>query len=1171
VTDPVAPILASEKDIVIKAGAGAGKTYTLVKRYLAELIREREGAFARVENLAAITFTEKAAEEMRERLRAALTEEIEARLTRWWEAKGGSVADRPSAANLDEFIHPKGAEEAVLLHLVRQRQSLSGAYISTIHSFCARLLQENPIGAGVDPGFTVADGGRAALLLEEAAHDEVLDRLRKRERGTIRLVMALGFAGGVSAAGLTGTVARLIPLLRAAHAPVKQLAADYEARLATLLAEREEAVPELAPFLPQLEVGGAKSKERSTYALLLEAPGLLAGRPSVADAAAAMEAADALLKAVKNRKTADDDDIARAVRLKELVDRVAGPTVEEAVAPDTLALLELVNATRRRYEAAKREQGQLDFDDLEERALALLERHPDTLAAYRKKFHRVMVDEFQDTNELQRKIVATLAPPGENRLLVVGDVKQSIYGFRGADVTVFARTAEVVASVGGDIFPLAVNRRSVPALLDFTNGFFAPLMTGAATPGAYAFDPAVDRLTPFRPAPPGEDHPVERFVVTGGERAGDRRFAEALGLAARIKAGVGGQWNVADPESGVRRPARFGDVGILLRVFSNVALYESALRFAGVPFTVVKGRGFFETTEIADLVGLLTFLDYAGDRLALFATLRSPLVGLSDGGLLRLARDGAGKKRSPEGGLLDPPDDLAPDDADRLALFARRAATWRNLKDRLTVSELIEKILADTGYAAVTLGRIHGEQRLANLFKLIERARKGEADPRFGLRPFLEECRRAADDGREAQAEAGGEENTVKVMTVHQSKGLEFPIVAVADLGGKPSSDHTPAAYHPHGGFGVKLYDETTGGWIKPPVYAKVAEALKTFAVEESKRLLYVAMTRARDRLILSGPAEGQGEWRRWIDEVAEGQGLTMTIVDAAAYPPVIEETGDETPEQVRMIIEEGWKPDATPAVASPPAPRPDLRLPVTGLATFMVCPRLYYYRNVMRLPGEGPGHGGDGTRTGVAGHALLERIAPATATDPVALGGRVAVAFPEESAAFRNKLVKDIGRAFASPPLTDLPRADALYTEAPLTIRLTDERISLTLTGAVDLLFHVDGEWRIVDYKFSRRPEDETGYRRQLGLYAVGWGMVAAADRLTGGVVYIRESRTPATIWTIGPDDLASVRADALSAGGRLAAMDGRPADDWRLPVGADCPDPACRYKRRCDDARRG
>ncbi|MBI4828106.1 MAG: UvrD-helicase domain-containing protein, partial [Nitrospinae bacterium] len=875
-------------DVALTAGAGSGKTRALVDTYLAELVRPRgDGIHTAVEELVAITFTEKAAAEMLERVGAGLTSLIkelqkdkETRAKLELMARGGASLDALNAAG------PEFPERLRLLdHLIRQRSALKSAYISTIHSFCARMLWENPLAGEVDPSFTVLGEEEAEAMLRGVARRVVQERLAAGDEDAAALVRDLGFMpGGGRARGVVDYLAGLAPLLRAANttpAAERQKAVD---RLAVLEEAREGGARELAALLAELRgTGKTNSHERTLARMLDDGPGLLDGSLSAEEAGRVIE--EARRRAKERAKNGDAALLGQAAAAVTLA---AGPTLERVAVERVMVFTGLLEEALAGYAAVKRRMAALDFDDLEEKAKRLFIRMP---AELNRRFRRVLVDEFQDINELQASIINLLAEPGNGRLFIVGDPKQSIYGFRGAQVGVFHEMTRRIGATGR-VDALRESRRSIPALVEFHNRFFARLMrpSGETLPAGVEpqlFDPARDALAPTRP--PAADGPAVRRIVIPNPagKSSSVRGLEAEAIAREISGALAGGLMVGGRDNGERRPAMFGDFAILLRTLTAVETYESALRRAGIPFQTVKGRGFYHCQEILDLANLLTWLDAPSDTLAFLSLLRSPLCGAGDDTLLRLRIGDKGEPRDPifilrPGAAL--PEGIESDDAGRLKGFCARLNRWRALRDRATVAELLEWAIAETDYGAVMLSRFNGEQYLANLFKLIEQAR---ARPAEGPGVFAARLRALIESGPgEAKAGVTGGQNAVSIMSVHQSKGLEFPAVILADLNFFIPLNLGLAAFHPQAGLALRHFDLERGEWLDPPSYLAVRDAEEAARREEQKRLLYVAMTRARDRLWLTGPKEKpRGEWVKWVDEAIDAGEVTLDVAqfDTAA------------------------------------------------------------------------------------------------------------------------------------------------------------------------------------------------------------------------------------------------------------------------------------------------
>lgn len=1177
--DVVQGVLDSDVDIVIRAGAGTGKTYTLVKKFVHELCRKRDDAFVSIDNLAAITFTEKAAEEMKERIRDELTGKIdELKIEVALRADDGNTDNAPiSSANLIDDKKTWNERQKLFAHLIRQRQRLAGAYITTIHSFCARILKERPVAAKVDPSYKVMDQETATELLEKCARDVVLRNLANGDEGAFNLVLALGFqsVGG----GILSEITRVIPLLRAANTTAAILENKLDEYMGKLPAYVVEAKNDLKDITPKLLALKNKSSVKTLGQEIEEAPDRFYN-PGLT-----FEDARYIHNKAKwvDRKVEEGKEYTfLSSETANILYRIATPAIEAKTAIDTRAFLSIIHETAQEYNAAKTVRSELDFDDLQERALNLLEDNPKILDEYRKNIARLMVDEFQDINELQKNIVTLLAPPGQNRLLIVGDVKQSIYGFRGADFSVFESLANEIETSGGDSFTLAVSRRATPDLIDFSNRFFESMMkknNEYSTP----FNAERDSLTPHRTGE-GITSAVYRVCTKiGGSNQAEQRLAEATDLARMIRVMVASGDYRVEGADGKPRPLRYGDVALLLRSFSNINLYEAALRFAGVNYTVIKGRGFFGVMEIRDITNLLSCLEYLDDSLALMATLRSPFVGLSDSSLYALCRLDTGAWRDPASIVTDVnkiPSHLDEAEQTKLRFFIRRFAKWRELKERLTIASLLEMILDESGYLAVMTSRLHGEQKLANILKLIELARQYESDGRRGLLNFVSFLKHASETNvKENQADiSGGDDDMVTIMTVHQAKGLEFPAVIVGDLGAQKSSMKNAVAYAPHTRLALKYFEAFSGLWIVSMGTKEIIEAMKDADESEDRRLLYVAMTRARDLLFLSGAAKKgrKGLWQKWIDDTIESSDLNVSVISAALMEDTKEKGKTGTPAIVDKV-RKGFRPEKSgkEGIKQKTEASRDMvsiQMSVTALASFIHCRRYYYYQRMMA-----PSSRKDEDKKGASSlpamslgsrvHAMLEQAPFNDATWPAMVEGWIEERFADCMPKERVDIATGIARAFELKPLSGVKDAQphSIMQEAPLVIKIVDNNLRVTLTGAADLAWQEDDGHKIVDYKYSKRPEDERRYLMQVKLYAYAWMVAQKCDATTAAVVYLAEENKPVSSMNILKSDIAEIRKRIVSAAKNLKDLDGQPETDWPLALNGECKDYRCAYRFAC------
>jgi ATP-dependent helicase/nuclease subunit A len=822
-----AAVTRREVSVVLSSGAGCGKTHVLTERYLSHL---REGA--EVGQIVAITFTDRAARQMRERIRKAVLSEL--RTAR--------------------------AEEDVA-RWARHLRGLETAQISTIHAFCGALLRQHAVETGIDPLFDVLDEVMAANLRTEAYADALQELL------TSQTAAGEDLRELVFLYSWRTTVAAVEHLVASADEPawqewLERPAADV-ARQWTEDDRREllpryvdylvTAAPHIAHCLWLLRTTECVGPQmRANVRRLLDETPRLAGAPDLAAAVAELtEAAKVGKERGKAWKTeADYEAVKKALadfrgdlaeRLAVFTEAPAG--VAEAAAAGQRFLRVAAEAVQT-YRRRKRRAGAVDFADLLLMARDLLRDQSDVREALQRRYRYLLVDELQDTDPIQMEVVEYLCG-GEltaGKLFGVGDHKQSIYRFRGADASLFQRLRQAMPHDGR--LGLTLNFRSQPAILHFVNALFARHIA--------QYEPLLPHHTQVNPGPC-----VEFLWSPRGDKENvtEARTREADVIARRVAAMIDREPLVAEGEGAARRPrpVRPGDVVLLFRSMSNVALYEAALRHHGLQYYLVGGRAFFAQQEIYDILNLLRALENPRDAVSLAGTLRSPFCCLSDEALFLLARHHDG----PWAGLHDDTTlEQLPEDQRPAAARARRHLDrWHALKDRLSIARLLGEVLADSGYDAAMQFEFLGDRKLANLWKLQEMARAFDRSGLFGLAEFVA---RLGDlvgrQPREEQAATQPENaDVVRLMTIHQAKGLEFPVVFVPDLAARTGGAHQPVAH----------WDARLGCVVRPPAdeepppfsdFAvrlwKAREAVEEW--HEDLRTLYVACTRARDYLVLS-------------------------------------------------------------------------------------------------------------------------------------------------------------------------------------------------------------------------------------------------------------------------------------------------------------------------------
>jgi ATP-dependent helicase/nuclease subunit A len=795
--------------ILVAAGAGSGKTLLLTAFYLQALLERKLD----VEKVVAVTFTRKAGGELVSRIRSTLQKCGEADLA--W--------------------------------------SLDRAVIGTIHSLCHRLLRDNALALGLDPAFGVLEAEAAQLAKEqasrlawkdalEAASEEELEVFAREgddfRRQMVKLYDRLRGLGHmhpqvvIERSAPSDSLPRLL-----ACAEVVLAATQDEERLSDSVRKNRDLVAACRDYFSQPRTGQEQEALRRTLGFFPSGNPPARLRQHFADFKEALTA---------HRRTLAQVPLERMVQ----------------------AMNRLLRAFDQRYREYKEVRGLLDFADLELYAHTLVEAH--NKGAGRPGLMDgawVLVDEFQDTNELQCSILENL---GAARLIMVGDERQSIYRFRGADVEVFRSRLK---TTGQGLHPLDVNYRSRPQLLAFFDRLFAqpgffgeemrPLRPGRAQEGCGAAEasPAVEILVAQRSSGDPEEATL-KF-----------REAEALAVAQAVR-------RLLDEER--RSPE---DIALLLPTMLEVETYEKALASRGVDVYVVGGKGYFAREEISDLGALLQLLVNPHDDLALCAVLRSPLVGVSDDGLYLLSRatpkpaDGSLWTGLTSGGLGV----LPAADQQTCSLFLERMAALKRRVGRPGLSRFIDEAVTLFEYDLHLLGHKDGRDRFANLRKLMRMAEEFEAlnGPDLpGFAALLKEMEDLNADEGNAPSLAEGEK-VVRIMTIHQAKGLEFPVVVLAGLGGEAPGEKAGdiVMVGDDGRMGVFLKGSQRANYEKHDLCAgpaaEILESRREKARQEDVRLLYVAMTRAKERLILVGacsPARG-GRGRR-IDSILEALGL---------------------------------------------------------------------------------------------------------------------------------------------------------------------------------------------------------------------------------------------------------------------------------------------------------
>ncbi len=755
-------------EVFVSAGAGTGKTSVLVERFVRAVC---EGGLD-VDSLLVITYTRKAAAELRARIRAALIDR----------GRGDLARD------------------------------LDGAWISTIHGFCSRLLRAHPFPIGLDPRFRELDEPGSAVIRGEAFERALTAFCSDGESDRLRLLATYGVAG------LRRMLTGVYETLRSAGRPIVLELGDQADHGAVVAAFREAA-----RCLAEDVQATPTQRQNAEQALLT----VTVGTPP--------------------ERLTDLGDVRcrgeRAATYEEARKRVERVSLESLAAADRELLQELLGRFAAEYDAAKHRESVVDFEDLQLSARRLLAEHEDVRRATAERFRLVMVDEFQDTNRLQCDIVDLVTADAAVERFFVGDEFQSIYGFRHADVQVFrARRADTA-----NLLALRRNYRSRPEVLAAVNQLFSE-----------EFGAEFQPLTASGDFPdPVFGHPVELLVTdkTSFRDTGEHwRRAEARQIARRVRELV---------DLGAATP---GEVVLLFAAGSDAEWYEEELRLVGLPTYRSTGRGYFGRQQVVDLLSYLKLLQNRYDDEALVTVLASPFVGVSNDGILQIRR--AASRRPLFTGIeRNLPVDLSAEDARLLRAFRQRYERLVAFARRTCLESLCEQIMVEHDYDLAVLALWDGRRRYANLRKLARLARSFEAVRGRDLEGFVRFVREQdALGATELEAVAEEEDaDAVRLLTIHAAKGLEFKVVVVADAGRDTGgvSDPDEIVALSDGRFGFRVVHPTSGDRAGVFAYEEVRAASAEQERAERLRLYYVAMTRAIDRLIVSGAVDATVERER--------------------------------------------------------------------------------------------------------------------------------------------------------------------------------------------------------------------------------------------------------------------------------------------------------------------
>ncbi|MEZ4407570.1 MAG: UvrD-helicase domain-containing protein [Polyangiales bacterium] len=1069
-------LFAFERNAVVRAGAGTGKTEALATVYLHLVgglaspdVWPRAGVGP--ERIVALTFTEKAAREMRERIAGAVALLSAARLPadlsdpdaearrsaalRWGALRGVSPAVVARVLALADSALRHGRPLPTPEHWQRVAWSLGAAQIGTFHSFASKVLRRAAVELDLDPGFTVLEEDDSERLLR-AASLEALARFAQRDVGAVvELMAAAGGLGERDDHGLVNVVSSLVRRVeedgvRADTLGVSAAADPADVRTyvaADVLARFAEA----CDAVPSLRADGTSARMVELARAVEQMP--VATTPR--EALDRMRALQALPKLPARNRTKRFEDLAEEAR-----ESLSGLTAD-AVTVVSRHLGEVARAVlaaaQRGYELAKRKRNALDYADLMRVLRDALRDRPSLRRQWKARYDALLVDEFQDTNRVQRDLLYLLRErrdaeralaPGQSLgaselepqgLLVVGDAKQSIYAFRGAEVSVFIDVEREVEAAGGERVDLTDSFRAVDGVLDVVNDVTRAVLAPGAVTVEGLYEPERDALVPM--ARGDGSTRVEVLLVPEG-RADEHRKAEAEAIAERIHAMAAG----GAERPGWRAP-RMDEIAVLVPSWSHLEAIKRALQARNIPYALRGGPGFWERREVDDLVTLLRFVASPSDRLSLAALLRGPLVGLSDAGLARLFMGGAGYESA-----LDPSPAVRAglSDADRDRLDEARPTLRRLVRfgPSLGPHGVLRQAVAERGYAAVLARLPFGAQRVANVDKLVGLAaaaeqRGGDEADLLGFVQYVDRVRAAAKRESEADLEEAAS-GSVTVMSIHAAKGLEWPVVFVAQTSRRRPPRTERVVLDARGRLVVM-----PGGVETQRRFHELRREAFAPEDDDQRRLLYVALTRARDLLVVSGPdGNGEGEWNLLRGALLRDGPFRVRVTHAAdvsATPPVTVRARRD---------DEGAERDEAAVPEAPTPPRRRLAIAAPALQDLAWCRRRFHALHDLGLREHGGAGGDHGDALALARAALTALPLDRVVSAPEASVARLRAAGVGASGAASIDLAAAMLKRYAKTALAESLAAHpewVLGRAVPWALSLPASGV--TVTGEIDLL----------------------------------------------------------------------------------------------------------------------
>ncbi|ACC98836.1 UvrD/REP helicase [Elusimicrobium minutum Pei191] len=1053
----------TDRNIVVEAGAGTGKTTLLISRLCYLMIVKNIS----VERIVALTFTEKAAAEIKIRLSAQLQKIIKECL---------SVTQKDKIT-LELLAHL--SKEEIIIRAQRVLEFLERGFISTIHGFCSYILKAYPVEAGISPSAVVDEGQRRETVFkrlwnkwleEELGGGGPKEEIWKRVLKEINLEDLYNYAFDMAG----GKIDAYHPM---SHAKVLSGVCFENAKIA----EQMSCV-----FLPP----GGKSRKIER---------------ALASASIILQEAAFAFKEGKFQKTEnpgpeklsssdqakgwDDENFETAVRIVDFA-RSLYPDRQMLIADAFSLVSPFVNNARDTFEA----QGLISFDDLLVKTRTLLKNNLIVRSALKKQFEIIFIDEFQDTDPVQGELLLFLAEEEKSaakvwneiklapgKLFVVGDPKQSIYRFRGADITAYQLFTELILKQGGMICYLQTNFRSDAQIIDFVNcagfklieerpGFQAKYVPINAKDGAPCDKDAVKDVIISSEQPQSADdyrHNQAEFTAKWiAENAGKLKLSNGSVL-------------------------QYKDIAVLMRTSNAFNIFTEALKRYGVKYTVEEDKNFYTAQEITDILNLLSLLDNPYDKNALAGVLRSPFGGFNDDEIYQIFKQkftDISAKKLPKG-------------FERLGGFYKTLNTLKGFVGRISTGALVEKILSSTMFAELSQLAYNGEQTISNLQKFAALAAGDQNENANSLGQFLANSKDLARQARgEGESPLADEFlSAVSVMTIHKSKGLEFPVVFLADMFRQESVKQNKYSYS----WFYDMHGLRAGPYADANLAFLEVQQLWHSKSEEA-RILYVALTRAKEKLFILG---NNTETKKTPARHLRNAGLWPELVtvkelpnDKLTHPLQLEYFPYAEPDQfiykINFTPEDGGVLKNAGEWFNRWAKRSEIYEKIKEEALFISPSSLNKHEAVFA------GSSDNAALLGTLCHKMLENYDFKTVITPEQTAASAASLQIED-----NDIIKEaaeiINNFTVSEVCKKLASMRVLAREMPFTYFEEGKIIS----GTVDVIVEQEGEIFVLDYKTDKTP-DPSKYALQLGAYKRAVKKIMGNEGVKSGLVFLRTSQ---------------------------------------------------------------